>query len=201
MPSKSKSQKRLFCMAKAVRDGKLSRSDVHKEVLDIVDSDMTDKQINDFCKESEGLRGMIEEAETNDICTLEPYDDFIMVKPGALKHTDAVLTKLGQTGYKVVKVASQIMSVACARDIYRDLKDEKWFNDMCAYLSSGYSIGMLVKKKPEWPKPDKTCCDEVGSIKHTIRKQYAKDKMKNVMHSSENYSAAQREAFCYFNKY
>lgn len=48
MPAKSKSQQRLFSMALAVRRGDLKRSDVYKAVLDIVDSDMTDKEIEDF---------------------------------------------------------------------------------------------------------------------------------------------------------
>ena len=50
MPAKSKSQQRLFGMALAVRRGDMKRSDVWKEVLDIVDSDMTDKEIEDFAK-------------------------------------------------------------------------------------------------------------------------------------------------------
>ena len=50
MPSKSKAQQRLFGMALAVRRGDLDRSKVDKEVLDIVDGDMTDKQIEDFAK-------------------------------------------------------------------------------------------------------------------------------------------------------
>ena len=49
MPSKSKSQQRLFQMALAVRKGKLQRSKAGKSVLDIADGDMTDKQIEDFC--------------------------------------------------------------------------------------------------------------------------------------------------------
>ena len=48
MPAKSKSQQRLFSMALAVRKGELKRSEVFKSVLDIVDSDMTDKEIEDF---------------------------------------------------------------------------------------------------------------------------------------------------------
>ena len=55
MPAVSKSQQRLFGMAHAVRSGKLKRSDVNKSVLDIVDSDMTDKQIEDFAK-TKGLK-------------------------------------------------------------------------------------------------------------------------------------------------
>ena len=39
MPAKSQSQQRLFGMALAVRRGELKRSEVHKSVLDIVDSE------------------------------------------------------------------------------------------------------------------------------------------------------------------
>lgn len=52
MPAKSKAQQRLFGMALAVRRGKMKRGEVWKEVLDIVDSDMTDKEIEDFAKTS-----------------------------------------------------------------------------------------------------------------------------------------------------
>ena len=48
MPAKSKSQQRLFGMALAVRKNELKRTEVDQSVLDIVDSDMTDKQIEDF---------------------------------------------------------------------------------------------------------------------------------------------------------
>lgn len=52
MPAVSKSQQRLFGMALAVRRGEIKRSDVNDAVLDIVDSDMTDKEIEDFAKTS-----------------------------------------------------------------------------------------------------------------------------------------------------
>ena len=48
MPAKSKSQQILFSMALAVRRGKLKRSEVSTSVLDIVDSDMSNKEIEDF---------------------------------------------------------------------------------------------------------------------------------------------------------
>ena len=48
MPAKSKSQQRLFGMALAVRKGELKKSEVNDSVLAIVDSDMTDKQIEDY---------------------------------------------------------------------------------------------------------------------------------------------------------
>lgn len=60
MPAKSKSQQRLFSMALAVRKGDLPRSKVWKAVLDIVDSNMTNKEIEDFTvlKESNKYRTM-----------------------------------------------------------------------------------------------------------------------------------------------
>jgi hypothetical protein len=50
--SKSIAQQQLFGMAHAVRQGKLERNKVSSNVLDIVDSDMTDKEIEDFAKTS-----------------------------------------------------------------------------------------------------------------------------------------------------
>jgi hypothetical protein len=55
MPAKSKSQQRLFGIALAVRRGELKKSEVGDAVLDIVNSDMTDKQIEDFAK-TRGLK-------------------------------------------------------------------------------------------------------------------------------------------------
>lgn len=48
MPAKSKAQQRLFGMALAVRRGELKKSDVDSDVLDIVNSKMTDKSIRGF---------------------------------------------------------------------------------------------------------------------------------------------------------
>lgn len=52
MPAKSKAQQALFGMALAVRKGEMKRSEVDKNVLDIVDGKMTDKEIEDFAKTS-----------------------------------------------------------------------------------------------------------------------------------------------------
>lgn len=55
MPAKSLAQQRLFGMALAVRRGELKKSEVDDSVLDIVNSDMSDKQIEDFAK-TKGLK-------------------------------------------------------------------------------------------------------------------------------------------------
>lgn len=55
MPAKSQAQQRLFGMALTVRRGERKRSEVNGAVLDIVDSDMTNKQIEHFAK-TKGLK-------------------------------------------------------------------------------------------------------------------------------------------------
>lgn len=50
MPAKSKAQQALMGMALAVRKGEMSRDEVNDKVLDIVDSDMSTKDIEDFAK-------------------------------------------------------------------------------------------------------------------------------------------------------
>ena len=63
MPAVSKAQQALFGMAYAVRKGEMKRSDVDKKVLDIVDSDMSDKEIKDFASTStKHLKDHLEES-------------------------------------------------------------------------------------------------------------------------------------------
>ena len=50
MPAQSKAQQALMGMALAVRKGEMSRDEVDDKVLDIVDSDMSTKDIEDFAK-------------------------------------------------------------------------------------------------------------------------------------------------------
>ena len=50
MPAKSKAQQALMGMALAVRKGEMSRDEDYDKVLDIVDSDMSTKDIEDFAK-------------------------------------------------------------------------------------------------------------------------------------------------------
>lgn len=66
MPSKSKAQQRLFGMALAVRRGELKRGEVTNDVLKLVDSDMTNKELEDFASTPhKGLKEYVREALNN----------------------------------------------------------------------------------------------------------------------------------------
>lgn len=55
MPSISRHQQRAMCMALAARKGELKISDLKGAALEIYNSDMSNKQIEDFTKLKEGL--------------------------------------------------------------------------------------------------------------------------------------------------
>lgn len=63
MPATSKSQQRLFGMAWAVRKGELPRSEVSKEILDIADGELSDKELKLYAStKHKGLKESLEEA-------------------------------------------------------------------------------------------------------------------------------------------
>ena len=127
MPAKSKSQQRLFGMALAVRKGEMKRSDVWKEVLDIVDSDMTNKEIEDFAstkhnkiKEHKGMKDI--KNYINESAGRHPGDEAIEVN------------EEGKYGYMYYDPNSGLVSTYCM-DSWKSLvddfdEDEDWAKDL-----------------------------------------------------------------------
>lgn len=118
MPSTSKSQQTLFRMALAVRKGELPRSKVWKSVLDIVDSDMTNKEIEDFTVLKENkphgmktlleyilevsidakkqfIKNQVEELDQETINRI--YNIINSVSPEAKQHIDLFMKNVGLT--------------------------------------------------------------------------------------------------------
>lgn len=63
MPTTSKSQQRLFGMAWAVRKGELPRNEVSKEILDIADGELSDKELKLYAStKHKGLKESLEAA-------------------------------------------------------------------------------------------------------------------------------------------
>ena len=124
MPAKSKSQQRLFGMALAVRRGEMKRSDAWKEVLDIVDSDMTDKEIEDFA--STKHKGLKEKFEG-----MKDIKQYIDEARGSWPGSDAIdVAEAGFYGYMYYDPNSGIVStygMNSWKDLVTDFgEDEGW---------------------------------------------------------------------------
>lgn len=107
-------------MALAVRKGEMKRSDVWKEVLDIVDSDMTDKEIEDFA--STPHKGLKERFE--DMKDIKQY-----INEASYPGQDAIeVDEQGKFGYMYYDPNSGIVSTY-AMDRPQDIIDDYGYDD------------------------------------------------------------------------
>lgn len=206
MPSKSESQKRLFCMAYAVRKGKLKRSEVHKSVLDIVDGDMTDQQIKDFMvKECGGsLAEYVREAlyytEYANGMIYTPDEQkgiLVIVKPKFEEYEQKILEMVCEAGFKMVNIKTKTLSIDEAKQLYAVHKDKEFFEPLCEYMSSGPSTAMIfVPVNPVWK--EKKAINTIAKIKDWVRNEWGESERMNVMHSSDSYASAREESKAYF---
>lgn len=177
-------------MALAVRRGELSKSKVDKEVLDIVNSDMTDKEIEDFAATShKGLSKYVKES----LC---PGEYLVVIKPGFLGMAQKVIVTYEKAGFKLGRLTTTKLNINQAKSLYKSHKAESFYNDLCKYMSSGLTMALGLELG-DHPQDDKTLKKLLG-IKDKIREKYGESDMRNVLHSSDSWDAVKEESKHYF---
>lgn len=203
MPSTSRSQQRLFCMALAVRKGELKRTEVDKKVLKIVDSDMTDKQIADFTVLKESFSSLKDYIRENinyaDLKITEKLPEvdrgvFIIVKPGFLKLSSQIIDMFHKAGFKLLRSRTTLLTPSQAQRIYRVHRKEKWYRDLWKYMSSDLSLGLIFSYECSEKEAFRRCSE----LKEKIREKWSEDDKRNVMHSSDNSRDMMYESSFYF---
>lgn len=248
MPSKSKSQQRLFGMALAVRKGELDRSEVGKEVLDIVDGEMTDKQIEDFAKKRTSDRDRVSEgfdpsdpssdrtelaSDTRSTSVEDPEKGnpadspitkylktlkyagkmkpmisvspspttryvFAVVKPGFSKISKDIIDRMTEEGFSLYKTRTKMLTEREARLLYKVHKEEDFYDALCKYMSSDYTIGLLFTYPEQWKK--EKAFKLMDKVKDGVRADYSESDMRNAMHSSDSEENMRFEMSMYFNE-
>jgi nucleoside-diphosphate kinase len=116
----------------------------------------------------------------------------VVVKPG-FEH---LLTELVQlfidNHYKIVKTVTKRLQLDEAKRLYIIHKKEKFYTDLCEYMSSGISTAFILRKKSD------NIFDDFAKIKDEVRKKYSQSEMRNVLHSSDSYKNFTHEAGVYF---
>ena len=188
MPAKSKAQQALFGMALAVRKGELEKSKVNKEVLDIVNSDMTNKEIEDFASTSrKGLKDHVHESLLNGLEKV-----FVVIKPGFLDRYSDILHMLEERGFILRDTCLKKLTMEEAQELYKPHENEDFYNDLCTYMSSDYSLGLVFSTF--LPDP----IYSLDKVKEDIRNMWSIDEMRNVIHSSDSTHNVTRESAIYF---
>lgn len=120
---------------------------------------------------------------------------FVIIKPGFLKESQAIIKEFTDRGWKTERTRTKKLLLSEAKRLYDIHKKEDWFNDLCAYMSSDLSTGILfTKDKPM----SKKMFDETNKIKDIIRKKFGESDMRNAIHSSDSLERLQIERGIYF---
>lgn len=195
MPARSKAQQALFGMALAVRKGELERSKASKEVLDLADSDITTKDLEDFAStKHRGLKDHVQESLRRDAVLNNTKRVFIVIKPEFLIHSNEILKMFQEEGFRVIAQKMKKLTLKEAHKLYKVHKDEEFFDKLCEYMSSGPSLGVDLYYDKNYYNVFRV----VDDLKEKIRKLYGVDEMRNAIHGSDSRENMERESKLYF---
>ena len=195
MPARSEAQQALFGMALAVRRGEMKRAEASKEVLNIVDSDMTNKEIEDFASTShKGLADHVKESISKDASLNATKRVFVVIKPEFLIHSNDIIKMFQDEGFRVIAQKMKKLTLKEAHKLYKVHKNEDFFDKLCEYMSSGPSLGIELYYEKNYYNVFRV----VDEIKEKARKLYGIDDMKNAIHGSDSEENMKRESKIYF---
>lgn len=120
---------------------------------------------------------------------------FAVVKPGFEKYCTGIVEMFKKKGWKLSRTRTKQLTYREAKQLYLVHKDEDFYEDLCKYMSSDISVGLIFEKPGQ---VSKSMFEEVDKIKDTIREKWGKDDMRNVLHSSDSLSAMEYESEIYF---
>lgn len=120
---------------------------------------------------------------------------FVIVKPGFEGLCKDITDIFSEKQWKLKRTKPKQLTFREAKQLYFVHRKEDFYKDLCEYMSSDISIGMIFEKNC---KLNKDMFDEVDKIKDKIRKKWGKSEMKNVLHSSDSLSNMERESQIYF---
>lgn len=120
---------------------------------------------------------------------------FAVIKPGFLKQSKEIVDAFEQNGWHLVKTRTKQLLLAEARLLYKVHKKEKFYDDLCTYMASDLSVGLMFTKNR--PMTDGVF-KETNKIKNKLRAAYGESDMRNVLHSSDSLDAMKAESTLYF---
>lgn len=114
---------------------------------------------------------------------------FSIIKPDAVRngYTGAILAAIDKTGFRLVAIKKQSISREQAEGFYHVHKGKPFFNDLCAFMSSG-SLFLMVLEKDNAIADLRTlmgATNPANAAEGTIRKKYAASIQENAIHGSD----------------
>lgn len=121
---------------------------------------------------------------------------FVVVKPGFLDLAQKVIEEFEDAGWSIFATKTKKLLLPESHELYKPHEKEDFYEDLCKYMSSGLSMGIIFTRPGALGEGFKT----VDALKDKLRKEYGESDMRNLMHSSDNLERARIESQVYFNK-
>ena len=125
-----------------------------------------------------------------------------IIKPDAVKAGKAgrIVSRLETSGFRIVALQLRNLSRAEAEGFYHVHKERPFFNSLCAFMSSGPCIPMVLEREAAIAKLREImgATDPAKAADGTIRKDFAASIESNAIHGSDAPETARFEIGYFF---
>ena len=129
---------------------------------------------------------------------------FTMIKPDAFGagNSGAIIKMIEEAGFSIKAMKLTKLSPAKAGGFYAVHKERPFYNDLCAYMSSGPIIAIILEKENAVEDFRKLigATNPADAAEGTIRKLFAKSIEANAVHGSDSDENAAIEGSYFFSE-
>ena len=126
-----------------------------------------------------------------------------IIKPDAVERNlqDQIKKEFINKGFEIIKEKKIHISKVEAENFYKVHESKPFYNDLCAYLSSGPIIVMILQRENAVIENRKLmgATNPVDADEGTLRKKYGISIDKNSVHGSDSIENAKIELDFFFN--
>ena len=130
---------------------------------------------------------------------------FTMIKPDAVSagNSGAIIKMIEEAGFKIIAMKKTALNKELAGKFYAIHKERPFYNDLCAYMSSGPIIPMILEKENAVEDFRKLigATDPKKAAPGTIRALFAKSIDANAIHGSDSDANAEIEGNFFFSQF
>jgi nucleoside-diphosphate kinase len=128
-----------------------------------------------------------------------------MIKPDATgaNNAGAITKMIEEAGFRIVAMKKTALTKELAGKFYAIHKERGFFNDLCAYMSSGAIVPMILEKENAVEDFRKLigATDPTKAAPGTIRNLFAKSIEANAIHGSDSDENAAIEGAFFFSQF
>jgi nucleoside-diphosphate kinase len=128
-----------------------------------------------------------------------------MIKPDAVGagNSGAITKMIEEAGFKIIAMKKTALNKELAGKFYAIHKERPFYNDLCAYMSSGPIIPMILEKENAVEDFRKLigATDPTKAAPGTIRALFAKSIDANAIHGSDSDANAEIEGNFFFSQF